>query len=95
MIVAVAQVVQKNYVVADGTYSSSISQAYVDSLAQANVNTNGQNYANENGTCNITISYQKNSYSYYPVYFTFTNLSTYEQYNFFQPLLVITLLPVH
>lgn len=43
-----------NYIVAASTFSSTISQAYVDSLAQASVNANGQAYANANGTCTLT-----------------------------------------
>jgi hypothetical protein len=35
-----------------GTYSSPVSQAYVDSLAQADVYANGQSYANTHGSCN-------------------------------------------
>jgi YD repeat-containing protein len=41
------------YVVPAGTYSSPISQAYVDSLAQADVVANGQNEANANGSCTM------------------------------------------
>jgi hypothetical protein len=39
------------YVVPEGTYSSTISQNYVDSLAAADVSANGQAYANSHGTC--------------------------------------------
>ena len=41
------------YVVPAGTYTSSISQAYVDSLAQADVDINGQLQANANGSCSM------------------------------------------
>ncbi len=40
------------YNVNPGSYSSPVSQAYVDSLAQADVYANGQAYANANGSCN-------------------------------------------
>ena len=39
------------YSVPANTYSSTISQAYVDALAAADITANGQNYANTNGTC--------------------------------------------
>jgi YD repeat-containing protein len=78
----------ETYIVYANTYSSTTSQAAADALAQNDVNANGQNYANTYGTCtsdNITVHYQKNSYTYNPVYFTFTNLDTYQQYNFQTP----------
>lgn len=41
----------ETYTVPAGTYTSPISQAYVDSVAQADVTANGQTYANAHGTC--------------------------------------------
>lgn len=41
------------YTVPASTYSSIISQDYVDSVAQADVNANGQTYANANGSCSL------------------------------------------
>jgi hypothetical protein len=75
----------ENYVVYANTYSSTVSQAAADALAQNDVDNNGQNYANTYGSCtanNITVYYEDYTYSYYPIFITYTNLSTYQQYYF-------------
>ncbi|WP_099711038.1 DUF5977 domain-containing protein [Flavobacterium sp. 9] len=41
----------ETYIVAAGSYTSTVSQAAADNLAQTAVNNNGQNYANTNGKC--------------------------------------------
>ena len=57
------------YTVPANTYSSTISQPYVDSVAQADVNANGQTYANTNATCTPNTIYAKTHYTdwYYDV----------------------------
>jgi YD repeat-containing protein len=75
----------ETYIVPAHTYSSTVNQATADALAQNDVDNNGQNFANSYGSCtedNITLYYNNAYYAYYPIYFTFTNLNTYQQYNF-------------
>jgi YD repeat-containing protein len=75
----------ETYTVPAHTYSSTTSQAAADQLAQNDVDANGQSYANSVGSCtanDITVYYNNAYFTYYPVYFTFTNLDTYQQYNF-------------
>lgn len=72
------------YTIPANTYSSPISVDSANAIAARAVQANGQNYANTYGGCtaNINIYYWDYGYSGQPVYFTFTNLSTYQEFNF-------------
>jgi hypothetical protein len=72
------------YTVPAGTYTSSTSQSDANQLAQNDVDANGQNWVNSNGYCIplTTIYYNNYGGSFYPIYFTFTDVNTSQQYNF-------------
>ena len=72
------------YVVPAGTYTSSISQEYVDQQAQNQVNANGQTYANANGTCGPPPNAGINSTNMISqnVYAIFTNTCTGSNYSY-------------
>jgi YD repeat-containing protein len=73
-----------DYVVPDSTYTSTSSQSAANQLAQDDVDANGQNWVNTNGYCIplTTLYYNNYSYSPYPIYFTFTDVNTSQQYFF-------------
>jgi hypothetical protein len=72
------------YVVWERTYTSTVSPAAATQLAQDDVNANGQNTINATGYCTAltTINYNDYSSSSYPIYFTFTDVNTSQQYFF-------------
>lgn len=79
---------QVTYTVAQGTYSSTVSQVAADQLAQNDIAANGQNYANTNGSCTqgsgVTITYQ-NETSATGFVALYTNNSTGQTYSFNVP----------
>ncbi len=79
---------QVTYTVAQGTYSSTVSQVAADQLAQNDIAANGQNYANTNGSCTqgsgVTITYQ-NETSATGFVALYTHNSTGQTYSFNVP----------
>ncbi|OQP64632.1 DUF5977 domain-containing protein [Niastella populi] len=72
------------YTVPAGTYTSTTSQAHANQLAQNDVDANGQSWVNTNGYCIelTTVYYNDYGSGYSPIYFTFTDVNTSEQYFF-------------
>lgn len=73
-----------DYVAWERKYTSTTSQAHANQLAQDDVDANGQHWIDSLGYCIplTTLYYNNYGSGYYPIYFTFTDVNTSEQYFF-------------